>query len=1179
MLQHYTKPIYLLIFFFFQHFVQAAPPTKIASGFNFSSIDGNGFTLSFTKGDGLNRIIVIKKDVQVTFQPTNGGAYTANNNISASQPVIADEYIVYDGSGNGVTITGLLPNTTYHLAIFEYNGSGNATEYLVTPARTSRITATTPVTGATNMFPMITAGNYLRLGINVGSGEKRLVLMRKGEPVNAAPADLTSYSLSTTIGTGNIVVFNGSGNVFDLNNLTTSTDYHFAVFEYNGISKPVYQAVAPTTFQISTNERPTVNSTNFVTEGREGDRISIRYKLGNGRARVIVAREGQAVTATPVDGTNYSGYLCFSGTGSSHLGDGQYVIYNGFNVNDAGSNSMTMTTLQRYTTYHFAIFEYDYDANGKPVYLTTSHASTSGSTENEPGDQAKDVLIENITDKGATIKFTAGNGMGRLLIGRRGAPVNVTPTDLTNYMASINFGSGTVINGDNYVIADAATASSSVQRLQSSTDYHFAVFEYNGYLGKLYQDVSPARGQMVTAIRPTIAASSMSFSNLDGDRLTLSWNNGNGKGRVIVARKASAVTVTSGISGDLKDNTVYTSNAEFGKGTEIKPGEFVVYNDSIGTVDSKNTITITGLEPNTIYHFAVYEYGQLNGILQYATASPGLSSSLLIGSSSTAKPPTSAARFFTISNIANRSMSLSWITGSGDMRIVVAKEGSAVDAVPADLFDYTADVTFGVGTEIGSGNFVVYKGSGASFNLAGLKPGTTYHFAVFEANGKVAPVFQNTTVTAPLREFKTTLEKPTVAPSGVSFSNISGSGFTITWARGNGGKSLVVMRAGTNVTFKPVDGSVYNANASFGTGVDVSTDQTKQYVVYNGDGNTVEVTGLQPASTYYVAIYEFEEPLSVGTAYLTSSFATGFKQIVAAPLQQSSSIQLATISSSAVKLDLEMGSGQKRIILAKEDGEVNAAPDDNTNYTPNSSFGSGQQIGSGNFVVYNGTGNSVNITSLKQNKTYHFAVFEYNQYSGGVVMYQTINPAKAQITLSNPLPVTWLNFTATRQQKDILLDWKTTAETANQIFEVERSANGINFSKIGTVPANSLLQSVNSYSFRDQQPLSGHSYYRIKQVDANGNFTYSKVVQMKAENGTMLIMENPVRTQLNLKFNEAMVGGRMQVADASGKMVYQGVIKVGLTSISVSHLPRGVYYLKATNKEGTSQVSTSFVHQ
>ena len=388
----------------------------------------------------------------------------------------------------------------------------------------------------------------------------------------------------------------------------------------------------------------------------------------------------------------------------------------------------------------------------------------------------------------------------------------------------------------------------------------------------------------------------------------------------------------------------------------------------------------------------------------------------------------------------------------------------------------------------------------------------------------------------------------------------------------------MIMRAVANPTVKPVDGKTYTANPQFGTGVDISTDGTKQYVVYNGENNSVDITGLVPGENYLVNVFSYEEPATLGTAYLTAQFATGVKQIIGAPLSQATALKAKWINGETIKLDWEVGSGQRRLIFAREGGEVSAVPTDNTIYNPNTHFGAGQQIGNGNYVVYSGGSNTTNITNLKPTKTYHFTIYEFNQF-GSTTLYHFTNPAKTHILIPNPLPVTWLSFTAANKGNGVLLEWKTTAELKNKEFVVERSTDANSFTKIGAMPASTQPQSVYTYQFTDASPVNGTMHYRIKQVDLDGNYSYSKTVQVKGEESkTIQLLENPVKSNLRLKCSETFLGSRVVVVDAAGRVVYNGTITSRLSTIPVGHLQQGMYYLKTEQLNGNT-VSISFLHK
>jgi MBG domain (YGX type)/Ig-like domain CHU_C associated len=120
--------------------------------------------------------------------------------------------------------------------------------------------------------------------------------------------------------------------------------------------------------------------------------------------------------------------------------------------------------------------------------------------------------------------------------------------------------------------------------------------------------------------------------------------------------------------------------------------------------------------------------------------------------------------------------------------------------------------------------------------------------------------------------------EPTTQATNVTFTSISSTGMTINWAVGNGTNHIVLVKSGSIVNTDPVDGSGYTANTVFGSGGS-QIGSTGNYVVYNGIGSSVPITGLTANTTYYVAVYEFNG--SGGTQnYLTSTPAAGSQATV-----------------------------------------------------------------------------------------------------------------------------------------------------------------------------------------------------------------------------------------------------------------------------------------------------------
>ena len=93
------------------------------------------------------------------------------------------------------------------------------------------------------------------------------------------------------------------------------------------------------------------------------------------------------------------------------------------------------------------------------------------------------------------------------------------------------------------------------------------------------------------------------------------------------------------------------------------------------------------------------------------------------------------------------------------------------------------------------------------------------------------------------------------------------------------------------------------------------------------------------------------------------------------------------------------------------------------------------------------------------------------------------------------VPVELTSFRALAVGSNVVLHWNTATETNNSGFEIQRSSNNVNFARVGFIPGHGTSTKTNEYSFTDQN-VSGHLYYRLKQLDMDGTYKYSKVVEV-----------------------------------------------------------------------------------
>ncbi len=177
--------------------------------------------------------------------------------------------------------------------------------------------------------------------------------------------------------------------------------------------------------------------------------------------------------------------------------------------------------------------------------------------------------------------------------------------------------------------------------------------------------------------------------------------------------------------------------------------------------------------------------------------------------------------------------------------------------------------------------------------------------------------------------------------------------------------------------------------------------------------------------------------------------------------------------------------------------------------------------------------------------------------------------------IKSSLPVSWLSFTAEKiGANSVLLNWSTANELNNDHFEVERSADGANFSIIASVKAGPNPNQVQQYSFTDKAAAIGNNYYRIRQVDHDGHFTYSemKLVTIDGQSSLFSIRPNPAVNNALLLASSRLNNVHISLVSTTGKTVYtisKTLVNAGdAILIPVSNLAKGVYMVQIKSDEG-----------
>lgn len=185
-----------------------------------------------------------------------------------------------------------------------------------------------------------------------------------------------------------------------------------------------------------------------------------------------------------------------------------------------------------------------------------------------------------------------------------------------------------------------------------------------------------------------------------------------------------------------------------------------------------------------------------------------------------------------------------------------------------------------------------------------------------------------------------------------------------------------------------------------------------------------------------------------------------------------------------------------------------------------------------------------------------------------------------EIQYSLALPVNWSYFDAEKiEDRNVELRWATESETNNDFFEVEKDRGDGVFEAIGRVDGNGTTLSSNAYVFLDETDMGNRNAYRIKQVDLDGNFSYSETVEVIFDyfgRDQFKVFPVPMREKLTLL--AAAKEERpypYRVTDIYGKEMLKGVLGTfsRAEDIPVGHLPRGNYLLVV---DGPGQLQYTF---
>lgn len=213
-------------------------------------------------------------------------------------------------------------------------------------------------------------------------------------------------------------------------------------------------------------------------------------------------------------------------------------------------------------------------------------------------------------------------------------------------------------------------------------------------------------------------------------------------------------------------------------------------------------------------------------------------------------------------------------------------------------------------------------------------------------------------------------------------------------------------------------------------------------------------------------------------------------------------------------------------------------------------------------------------------ETYRGPIFEgkgtYNGVKGilnGPLMIST-GGSGWQVPPQNiptPLPVKFASFTVARQQNTVLVQWSTASESNSKSFEIERSANGSTWTTIASVKAAGESSSLLAYAYNDRTVTGAVAYYRIKQVDLDGAYTYTDVRSIKLDNNQVDVKVIPASANtLYVNFSQQVQAAVvLRLTSMTGQVISQQQVSnpVGQVQFSAPNHNTGIYILTITDNK------------
>ncbi len=627
----------------------------------------------------------------------------------------------------------------------------------------------------------------------------------------------------------------------------------------------------------------------------------------------------------------------------------------------------------------------------------------------------------------------------------------------------------------------------------------------------------------------TLANSAVSTFNLSG--ITIS-----GTGTLITS--ASTINVNAGTSITSK-LTTNSSN----------------FNDNIGLIPGEMTLSgglYQGTGSATFANGFIWNGGQLNGsgmvtmsgVMTGTSGSRSLSGSKIlritgmgtftgggIQLSQTSSLLIASGGSLTIDNAASASIS-SALTATMEVQTGGSFIKTGAGTLTVSNAPFVNNGTLRVSTgELILGNSTTHAGSfdvvsGATLNFSNTSTNTTFSGINFTNNGTV-----------------TVATGRSLLFSGASQQYLHGNGTAIPSLTLNNAQNLNIQGSQNITTFTFTSGKAYLQNGDLAIGTLAGADANK-YFVTQGAGRllqTVPVTATLFPVGPTISSYN---PVTLQQVSGTASFGVRVRQGFDYPTNGDGYVNRQWT------IDHTGGTPNANLTFQWSPSDATMTFDPNDCHISRYSGGGWNSFGDGTAAC--------GATCIRtQNGVTQFSPFG--------------------IGTATALPVELVNFEGLLQDEMVLLTWQTASELNAAWYQIERSADGVNWANIGKVAAQGNTNQAHDYTFTDRSPLP-QGYYRLRMEDLDGSFEYSPIVsiQLKTKDFSLkTLYPNPVNTELTLQFfSPAAMEIQLKLTDVSGKIRHTERIHTlaGFfnKNLNVSELEPGIYFIEVSTDEKRS---------